>query len=102
MINYRDYSEIYTISLPTTPNASFSVVLDSLTFDIEFRAMGDRMLVYIQLGDSVLVNGYAIKYDTPINYTSKSKYDGGHFWFEGSVTPSFENFNQMRFYFGSF
>lgn len=102
MIDYNNYTEILVIPLPTTPNASFSVVLDTLTFNIEFRAMGDRMLVYIDLGDSVLVNGSAIKYNTPINRTSQNKYNGGHFWFEGAKDPKFENFAEMRFYFGRF
>lgn len=102
MIDYNSYTEIFTIPLPTTPNASFSIVINDNTFNIEFRAMGDRMLVYIDLGDSVLVNGYALKYETPLNFTSQHKFNGGHFWLEGRGDPTFENFGEMRFYFGSF
>lgn len=101
-MDYTQFTNILSIPLPTTPNNSYSVVLDGLTFDIEFRAMGERMLVYISLGDSLLVNGCAIKLNLPLNITSQHKSSLGYFWFEGDVAPTFENFSQIRFYFGRF
>lgn len=102
MIDKTLYSGIYTIPLPDAPNNSFDVVLDGLTFNMEFRSLGDQMLLYIYLGDLVLVNGRQICLNIPINLTSTHSYNGGHFWFEGIVEPRFDNFGEIVFYYGSF
>lgn len=102
MIDKTLYLNIYTIPLPDTPNNSFDIVFDGLTFNIEFRSLGEHMLLYVNLGDLVLVNGHQICLNIPMNLTSTHSYNGGHFWFEGNVEPKFENFGEIVFHYGSF
>lgn len=101
-MDYTQFSSIFIIPLPETPNSSFNVIINGETFEIEFRAMGNRMLLYISIGDKILLNGVALKYAIPLNAPTQHLFNGGYFWIEGKGDPVFSNFSNMEFYFGSF
>lgn len=102
MIDSNKYKSIYRIPLPTSPNASFNTSLEGDTFDIEFRVIGQKVLITIKLGDQVLVNGTPLRWDIPLNFTSRYKYSKGDFWIEGSGKEDYEHLQRGEFYFGSF
>lgn len=101
MIDKAKYKNIYSIPLPTSPNMSFTTNLEGDSFDIEFRVVGDSVLLIIKLGDQVLVNNNPIKWLFPMNLLSKYKYPRGDFWFEGEGKETYENLQKGGFYFGS-
>lgn len=102
MINLNRYKTIYKIPLPISPNTSFNTSLEGDSFDIEFRAMGDKILITIKLGDKLLANGVPLRWDLPLNFTSAYQYKKGHFWVEGEGKENWEHLQKAEFYFGSF
>lgn len=101
MIDKSKFKNIYAIPLPTSPNMSFTTALEGDSFDIEFRVIGDKVLLIVKLGDKVLVNNNPIKWGIPMNIVSGYKYNKGVFWFEGSGKEDYEHLQAGGFYFGS-
>lgn len=102
MIEISRYKELWKIPLPTSPNTSYNTSINGDSFDIEFRVIGEKVLLTIKLGNKVLVNGAPIRWKMPMNMTSRHKYNKGEFLVDGEGAETYEHLMKGDFYFGSF
>lgn len=101
MIEISRYKELWKIPLPTSPNISYNTSINGDSFDIEFRVIGEKVLLIIKTGGKVLVNCTPIRWNIPLNFSSRHKYNKGDFWIDGEGSETYENLIKGEFYFGS-
>lgn len=90
----------YKIDLPSSPNASFSTTIGDNNYNIEFRTIGDRVLLYIDNGSDYLINGRPLVLNFPLNLSTQYL-DSGVFMIIGTAEPIYDNFSELSFVYAS-
>lgn len=101
-LNSRTFSSIFSIPLPSSPNFSFSSIINNDSFDFEFRSIGSGVHLYIKYENKIIVNGARIVFNFPMNVNTFHIYNKGHFFFLGSGKASYENILKSEFVLGTF